>query len=307
MNWAHNLTALLLIHMNHSNSILFILLFFMITISAHSEEKIPFSLMPSGHILVKAKINGVEGNFIFDTGAGFTLLTRKFATHVQGLENTYHIFTLFRDTGEKITTNLYKANSLSIGSYTQADPFIAIEDVNLGSADGLISLKTFENQAFTIDYTNKMLILETATSLPKRIAGAKIIPIQLEKSREIAVDVFTYVNVKGVRLQVLLDSGAGENVFHLNAAYMKMLNFNPSDTSKIKISESKSDFNKQYTVKIYKTQLPEIRLSSGTVQIIHQNPTVSFIDGLIYDGKISINWLGEQLTFDISKERIFVK
>ena len=32
-----------------------------------THQPIPFQLMESGHILVKAKVEGVEGIFIFDT------------------------------------------------------------------------------------------------------------------------------------------------------------------------------------------------------------------------------------------------
>jgi len=42
------------------------------------KDEIPFELLPSGHILVKAKIDSVEGSFIFDTGAGITVFTKKF-------------------------------------------------------------------------------------------------------------------------------------------------------------------------------------------------------------------------------------
>ncbi len=36
------------------------------------KDEIPFELLPSGHILVKAKIDNVQGSFIFDTGAGIS-------------------------------------------------------------------------------------------------------------------------------------------------------------------------------------------------------------------------------------------
>ena len=42
-------------------------------------QKIPFQLLPSGHIIVTAKVEGKEGNFIFDTGGGINLFFNDFA------------------------------------------------------------------------------------------------------------------------------------------------------------------------------------------------------------------------------------
>lgn len=37
-----------------------------------------------------------------------------------------------------------------------------------------------------------------------------------------------------------------------------------------------------------------------------ENIDVAFVDGLIYEGKTSIDWLGNILTIDIAKKKIFV-
>lgn len=59
--------------------------------------------------MVKAKINGVEGNFIFDTGAGLTLITKAFSDKIGKLHKQDGSFTGFRATGEKLTADLYDA------------------------------------------------------------------------------------------------------------------------------------------------------------------------------------------------------
>ncbi|HLT86257.1 MAG TPA: hypothetical protein VKZ57_01630 [Sphingobacterium sp.] len=42
-------------------------------------QKIPIDILPSGHIITKATIDGKEGNFIFDTGGGINLFFESFA------------------------------------------------------------------------------------------------------------------------------------------------------------------------------------------------------------------------------------
>src|SRR5690606_22184391 len=72
-----------------------------------AKTAIPFQLLESGHILVKAKVDGVEGNFLFDTGAGLTVLTKTFFDKLPHSEKKDGGFTAFRATGERLDANLY--------------------------------------------------------------------------------------------------------------------------------------------------------------------------------------------------------
>ena len=111
-------------------------LFLLIALSIHSfgQNKlaktitIPFELLGSGHILVKAKVNNVEGNFIFDTGAGLNLLTKKFADKVTNLKKTDGFYTGHRATGEQIVSDLLDSESLEIGGFSsKAQKFTTID------------------------------------------------------------------------------------------------------------------------------------------------------------------------------------
>jgi len=112
---------------------------------SYAQSSIPFTTNSQGHIIIKASINGVEGNFIFDTGAGLTLITKTFSEKIKGLIKQDDDYTSFRATGEKMTIDLYKANSLSLGSYVEQNPELTIIDVNFGEIDGLVSLMSFKN------------------------------------------------------------------------------------------------------------------------------------------------------------------
>jgi len=68
-------------------------------------QRLPLQVLPSGHILVSAEIEGKKGNFIFDTGGGINLFFDEFASALKKKE-TYNFLTAFRATGEKIVCPL---------------------------------------------------------------------------------------------------------------------------------------------------------------------------------------------------------
>jgi hypothetical protein len=176
-------------------------------------------------------------------------------------------------------------------------------DVNLGPIDGLVSLMSFRDQPVTIDYEHKKLTFETKKSVAALKATAKTISLQLEYSRDKAMDIFAYFLVnKKLKLQFLLDSGAGSNIFRLNAAYLPQLGV---DTGKATVSYKESEFNPAVKTKILKTSLPSISpVDAPAIENTHMN--ASFIEGLIYDGTMSINWIGKKITIDLKSAEMLV-
>ena len=121
---------------------------------SQAQSSIPFEVTPQGHILIKAKINGIEGNFIFDTGAGLTLITKKFASKIKGINKLNSQYTAFRATGEKLATDLFTID-MSVGDIINKNATVTIFDMNIPNVDGLLSLMFFKNNPFTINYKNK--------------------------------------------------------------------------------------------------------------------------------------------------------
>ncbi|MBE9462320.1 retropepsin-like aspartic protease [Dyadobacter subterraneus] len=289
-----------------SFKIILIAIWGMTSISAHAQTSIPFEIAPSGHITIKAIVNGIEGNFILDTGAGLTLLTKKFSSKMANVQKLNREYTAFRATGEKITADLYTTDQIMIGDFKDPGPTMMIFDVELGPFDGLISLMSFKNQPFTVDYDQKKLIIETPGSFKIRKTKGNILPLQIESSRDITLDIFTFVQVnKKLTLQFLVDSGAGANVFHINAKHLQELGVDVSDTSKVIKRTRKSEFNKDIETSIYSTNVAEIA-AKDFPQIHVNEPKVLFIEGLIYDGTSSLNWFGKQITIDVSGKQMIV-
>ena len=285
-------------------------LFLLIALSIHSfgQNKlaktitIPFELLGSGHILITAKVNNVEGNFIFDTGAGLNLLTKKFADKVTNLKKTDGFYTGHRATGEEIVSDLWDSESLEIGGFSsKAQKFTTI-DMEF-PVDGLISLLPFKEIPFTIDYKNKVLVLETEKSMAALDKTGISLPIQISENLEKTLTFATYVKVNDkLNLQMNMDSGAGFGVFRFNSRYMENLGVDASKTEK---KYRASDFKPTEGNNYYFTQLPKISpASSNKIRVADFKAT--FIEGLIYEAIGSINWLGDKITIDLQKKVLII-
>ena len=278
------------------------LLFFSQFIEA--QTKIPFELSPQGHIMIKTTFNGVEGNFIFDTGGGMTMLTKKFADRIGALKKMDGGYTAFRATGERIDVDLYQAASLKLGNISEHQPLLTYIDVDFGPIDGLISLMTFKNQPFTIDYLNKVILLEDKPALTALKKTGHLVPLQMDISRDKTLGIAAYFTLnKKVNLQLIIDSGAGTNVFRINSKYTTQLGI---DTAKAEKILKPSEFDPKFKTTIYRANLAEIA-STAFSAINKKDVTAAFIPGLIYDGIISLNWIGSKITFDLAKAEMIVQ
>ncbi|WBL23038.1 retropepsin-like aspartic protease [Zunongwangia sp. HRR-M8] len=270
----------------------------------YSEEKIeiPFKLSPNGHIMIKASVNGVTGNFVFDTGAGLNLLTKDFADKIDNLKKTNHFYTGHRATGEAITTDLYDSERLEIGDFNVKNEQFAVYDIDF-PLDGLISLTPLRQKAFTIDFVEKKLIVESKKSLQQREKNQDFeMPLEINNDRNIKVSIGTMVKIDSLKLHVGLDSGAGFDVFRFNSRYMEALGI---DSTKVESKYIPSSFKPEQGNQYYRAEIG----SFGDLKMNAEKTDfqVTFIDGLIHEGIMGINWIGEVITFDMPKKKIVVR
>lgn len=131
-------------------------------------KKINFKVSKTQHLLIKAKLNGIKGNFILDTGASnscvgyesiekFKLRTEKSKTKAAGAGAT------------GLITQLSKSNKIQLGSWKEHDFSLVIFDlshVNLAltqhkaqPVDGIIGADILLDGKAIIDYFNHCLYL----------------------------------------------------------------------------------------------------------------------------------------------------
>lgn len=238
---------------------------------------IPFILSENGHIIIQAKVNGIEGSFVFDTGAGMNLLTQNFANKVKDLEKTHHFHTGHRATGEEITSDLWNSKTLEIGKFNISQEIFAVEDFDF-PLDGLISLTPFLEKPVTIDFKNNVLRIESNKSLNKLIAEEDFeLPLQISYDRGITIGIATKIQLNNkLPLNVNLDSGAGFNVYRFSSRYMESLGI---DSTKLKSEYRPSYFRPQEGNTYYFTTLREMSDASKKVSI--SDFKVIFIEDLI--------------------------
>jgi hypothetical protein len=138
------------------------------------KEPVEISLNPYVSRLVT--VNALAGydtlKLLFDTGGGETFIAPDVAHRLGCIPSGRSVG--FRMTGEMVESQHCYDVSLSIGGVSFHHERIGVWDINsilpegLPRLDGILSLKTFLNQPFTLDLSSKRLILETKESLEDR-------------------------------------------------------------------------------------------------------------------------------------------
>src|SRR5262245_48894227 len=145
---------------------------------------VPFELLASNHMLVKASINGGEPRkFIFDLGAPMTLINGKAAEETKIVSKAPKL-TLFMPMGNT------KAKSFRVGDAEIRDMPVIIMDHPAVAAlaevlgepiDGLVGYTFFAHYRTTIDYQKKEMTLapidfevkDIFQSLPAQLMGPR--------------------------------------------------------------------------------------------------------------------------------------
>jgi len=260
-----------------------------------SAQNTSIQVLPSGHIIAKAKIDGKEGNFIFDTGGGINLFFNHFAKDLKQ-KSTYNFFTGYRATGERIDIPLFENEEVEFAGKKFTKVPYSTFDMKIDGIDGLISLQMFHDTDFIIDYSKKEIVL---TDFSKEYI-TKSFDIQLTTNADKSTDIITYISLDDkYSVQVLLDSGAGNDSFWLSDKLISTLKI---DKSKLELSEKKSEFDEKFVTKFYKGSINSISNKFVTLK----NPKVIFVEGLIYEGKTSINWFGNKIGISLKNKKMYI-
>ena len=275
-------------------TIFFVLLMF--TSTQFFSQTIPFVLLPSGHLIIKAKVEGVEGNFIFDTGAGINIFFNDFVSRFENKPLSSNFMTGFRATGERLDISLFKSKEILFANETFRNiPFSTI-DMKIPGVDGLISLKMFESSNITVDYEKQEISINTAS--PE--SYSKAIDIFVSTQADNTLDISTSMTLDNKHeIKVLLDSGAGSRSFWLSDKLIKILGVN---TSTLEVTMNQSEINSEVKNKISKGKLGVI----GNEFVKIYKPNVTFVENLIYEGKTGIDWIGRKFIISIKNRKIYL-
>jgi predicted aspartyl protease len=132
-------------------------------------KKIVFKVSKTQHLLIKATLNGVKGNFILDTGASnscvgyesiekFKLATEKSKTKAAGAGAT-GLQTLL-STENKIQLGRWKENDFSLVIFDLSHVNLALTQHKAKPVDGIIGADILLDGKAIIDYFNHCLYLK---------------------------------------------------------------------------------------------------------------------------------------------------
>lgn len=132
-------------------------------------KKIKFKVLKTQHLLITAKINGIKGNFILDTGASnscvglegiekFQLFTEISETKAAGAGATGMETQLSKDNSLQLSR--WKFNNLNLVIFDMFHVNLALQQYKMKPVDGIIGADVLLQGKGIIDYYNHYLYLK---------------------------------------------------------------------------------------------------------------------------------------------------
>ena len=132
-------------------------------------KKVKFKVLKTQHLLITAKINGVKGNFILDTGASnscvgleriekFQLFTEISETKAAGAGATGMETQLSKD--NLLQLSRWKFNNLNLIIFDMFHVNLALQQYKMKPVDGIIGADVLLQGKGIIDYYNHYLYLK---------------------------------------------------------------------------------------------------------------------------------------------------
>jgi len=192
---------------------------------------------PGGTLMMTmhAKVNGHEGNFVFDTGAGVSYVSPEFAESV-GCK-PWGKLTGYTLVGQRLDMQRCDGLSFDVQGQRFGASTSGVFDLmkfmppNVPKVDGSIGLDIFERHALTVSLANKQLIVETPTSLAARAKRAKEVPIRfVREAGGAALTIFVAVPTTAGTAWMEIDCGnGGANVIGKHLAELMKLDPNKKE------------------------------------------------------------------------------
>jgi hypothetical protein len=148
----------------------FFLLFLTSLRAAETALVVPLESYGESQKILRAKINGREGAFLFDSGGGVTTVTPEFAEEIG--RKPWGKIVGFRMTGQRADMARCDDVMLETAGMREHLPIIGVFDLmsllppGASKLDGVIGLDAFANKSITIDLANKRIVIETPKALP---------------------------------------------------------------------------------------------------------------------------------------------
>jgi hypothetical protein len=187
--------------------------------SGHSKVTIPFKLI-NNLIFIPIKVNGVELNFLLDSGVEETILFSMEEKQEVSFNNVEKIKLRGLGSEEEIeglksTNNILETHGLK--SQNHLLYIILDQSFNLSShigipVNGIIGYKFFKNNLVEVNYQKKKITIHQNNEKVRKKIDKKFqsIPITIEKSKPY-IEAVAVVNSEDVQAKLLIDIGNSDS------------------------------------------------------------------------------------------------
>lgn len=132
-------------------------------------KKIKFKVLKTQHLLISAKINGVKGNFILDTGASnsclgfegiekFKLIAENSETKAAGAGATGMDTQISKN--NHLQMGFWKFSKLTVVIFDMTHVNMALQQYKMKAVDGIIGADVLLEGKGIVDYANHLLYLK---------------------------------------------------------------------------------------------------------------------------------------------------
>lgn len=173
---------------------------------------VPMEAFLGRGLTVTAKVNGVEGTFLFDTGAGLTHISPGMATKI-GCK-PWGRMTGFTMQGQRIESQHCDGLTVEVSGQKLELPVASVGDImkrmppGAPHLDGVLALDAFAGRQVSLSLTRKTLTIESAGSLAAVEKKATAVPVRLVRDAEgAALEVTTAVKTSAGTAWMEIDSG----------------------------------------------------------------------------------------------------
>lgn len=255
------------------------------------QDTIPFR-NDLGIITVPITFNGVEKQFIFDTGAQFTV---GFSWVKEDLKPTRKAINVNSSNGSRTKMSFYKSGTIQLGSKTiKKHKIIQAEDSDIFTCykiDGILGVDITKHFNWIIDYDQNVLIMSPSDFYPEEIEGMYELDFDFSNNKP-----FVFMETSGQRLQYLLDTGASGSDINKKA----FINLNIDQYPHAKFYSGFYDLNGTLT----KTFDNWLLLTGGTSGQVTLAPEMDYSEK---SSKIGNSlWKGKRIFLSMENDQLFV-
>lgn len=264
-----------------------LILFLSVGITSHAQiAKIPFKLLPGGHILLKVKMNDndQELDFVFDTGASTGVIDKTTAEEL-GLKSTEKVrvpgaggietYDLIRNQQLKINDQL----DLSLQFMVSVD-MTRFHEVSDEKYQGIIGYNLIRQNIMKIDYENEELVVYKSLE-DIDLTGYQMIPFEFHSGAIPKIKLSFILNGKEYTGDVLFDSGAAQTL-SINTPFVKKNDLRTqADKKVVRKSENLGSTSTSEIIAIESVKIGKFSLDDLSIILSNDSKGVSSYDNML--------------------------